>query len=78
MYVHVKIFPHSKKEKIEKREENYFYVYVKEKAEQNKANIRMMEILTEYFHISRKQIYIISGHHKPKKLLEIKNEHGGE
>lgn len=71
MYIKVKVFPKSKKEVIEKISENRFEIKVKEKAEKNEANKKILEILSKYFKIEEKNIKIINGHHHHSKLLSI-------
>lgn len=73
MYIKVKAFPRSKKEEIKKVAENRFEIKVKEKAEKNLANQRIIEILAEYFGIEGKDVKIVNGHHHPSKLISINN-----
>lgn len=69
MYIKVRIFPNSKTEKIDKVSEDHYKVSVKQKAENNMANTRLLEIMhTEY---PNSIIKIISGHHSPGKILSI-------
>jgi len=71
MYIKVKVFPKSKKESIKKVKDLRFEIRVKEKAERNLANNRVLELLAEYFEINKKDIKIINGHYHPIKLLRI-------
>ena len=71
MYLKVNITTSAKKELISKKSPDYFDISVKEKAEENKANIRMLEILAEHFKIPKNKIRIIKGHHRRHKLLLI-------
>jgi len=73
MYIKVKAFPKSKKESIEKLSQNKFEIRIKEKAERNLANQRIIEILAEYFGVKEKDVKIINGHHHPSKLISINN-----
>ena len=70
MRIRVKVFPNSKKEKIEKIKEGVFSVYVRAKAEQGEANARMIELMTEYFAGCR-GIRLLTGATRPNKTLEI-------
>jgi len=70
MYIHIKVTPNSKKEEINKIDESHFSIKVKEKAEQNFANKRILEIIREQV-IGAKEIKIINGHHSPSKLLSV-------
>ena len=71
MYIKIKVFPKSKKEEIRKIKENNFEIKVREKAEKNMANKRVIEILSDYFKINEKQIRIVNGHQSPIKMLSI-------
>jgi uncharacterized protein YggU (UPF0235/DUF167 family) len=69
MYIKVKIRAGARKESIEKISNNHYEVSVKEKAENNRANVRLLEIMHQEFPDSI--IRIISGHHSPSKILSI-------
>ena len=69
MYIKVKMRPNSRKEQIEKVSDDHYNVSVKEKAENNRANDRLLEIMRNQFPNSI--IRIISGHHSPSKILSI-------
>ena len=70
MYIHVKAHPKSKKEMVEKLKEDYFEIWVKEPAEKNLANKKIIEVLKNHFSES-KSVRIISGHHSPSKLFSV-------
>ncbi|MCK5022075.1 MAG: DUF167 domain-containing protein [Candidatus Pacebacteria bacterium] len=72
MYIKVNVFPRSKKEKIKEVGLNRFEVRVREKAERNLANKRVLEIMARYFEVDMKEISIINGHRHPIKLLKIR------
>jgi uncharacterized protein YggU (UPF0235/DUF167 family) len=44
---------------------------VREKAKQNMANKRILEIVAREYKINPAQVRIISGHHSPSKLLSV-------
>lgn len=69
MYIKIKVVADSRNEKVEQKKEDEYHIWVKEKAEQNMANRRILEILGEIF--SGKDIRIISGHHSPSKIISI-------
>jgi len=71
MYIRVKVLTGAKKEKFKKINEDHFEISVKEKAERNLANARVVEILAEYFNLAKNKIRIINGHHSPTKLLIV-------
>ncbi len=71
MLMHVKIKPDSKEDKIVKKNDASFIVHVKEPAEGNRANRRMIELLAGEFKIVRSKVRIVTGHHHPSKILDI-------
>ena len=71
MYLHVRVLPESKKELIKILSTDKWYICVKEPAEQNRANTRVLEIVAEKYGIAPAQVRMIHGHHQPTKLLEI-------
>jgi uncharacterized protein YggU (UPF0235/DUF167 family) len=71
MFLKVKLHPKSKKQKIEKVSDEKFEIWVKSKAEENKANYEMLEILSEFLEIEKKKLRLISGHHHPSKMIQV-------
>jgi len=71
MYVKVRVYPKSKKEEIKKIKDNRFEIKVKEKAERNMANNRVLEIIAEKFSVDRKKVKIVNGHQSPSKMLSV-------
>ncbi|MFA4975739.1 MAG: DUF167 domain-containing protein [Candidatus Paceibacterota bacterium] len=71
MYIRVKVFSSAKKEVLKKINNDHFEISVKEKAERNLANDRIIELLSIYYNISKNKIRIVNGHHSPTKLLFI-------
>lgn len=61
--------PASKKELVQRVSEDHYDVSVKEKAENNRANDRLLEIMRNEYPNSI--VRIISGHHSPSKILSI-------
>ncbi len=73
MYIHVKVTPGARKEIFKKKSEDHFEISVHEEAERNMANVRVLEIVAEYFKVSKNKIRIVNGHHSPSKLLIVEN-----
>jgi uncharacterized protein YggU (UPF0235/DUF167 family) len=69
MYIHVKVTAGRKEEKIEKKSDTQFVVSVREKAERNMANKRIIEIFQEIYNTGK--VRIINGHHSTSKLLSV-------
>jgi uncharacterized protein YggU (UPF0235/DUF167 family) len=70
MYIHVKVVAGAKAEKVEAIDETHLAVWVREPAERNLANNRIIELVRERFPAAGK-IRIVSGHHSPSKLLSV-------
>ena len=70
-YIHVKVKAGVKKESFKKKSEDHFEISVKEKAERNLANNRVLELVAEHFKVPLKSIRIINGHRHPSKLLVV-------
>ena len=68
MKLHINLHPNSSQEKIEKKSENEYEVWIKEKPVDNKANIELARILKKYF---KKEVKIVSGFTSRKKIVEI-------
>lgn len=71
MYIKVRVFPESKKEKIEQKNENNFTLFVKEPAERNMANNRIRQIMADFYRVNVNSVRILNGHHSPSKILSI-------
>jgi uncharacterized protein YggU (UPF0235/DUF167 family) len=76
MYIRVKAFPSFKKEVFKQINEDHFEISVKEKAERNLANNRIIELLALHFKLPKGKIRIINGHRSPTKLLIVDNKVG--
>ena len=70
-YIHVKVSAGAGKELFKKKNEDHFEISVKEKAERNMANTKIVELLAEHFKISISKVRIINGHKHPSKLLIV-------
>jgi len=71
MLVKVKVHPNSKKEKIQKLAESEFEIWVREKAENNLANGRVISAIAGHFGVSDSKIRVVKGRHFPNKILTI-------
>lgn len=72
-YIHVKVTAGAKKESIKQKSEDHFGISVREKAENNMANRRVIELLAVYFKVSKNKIRIVNGHRSPSKLLIVED-----
>ena len=72
-YIHVKVTVGAKKESFKTKTKNHFEISVREKAERNMANIRVLELVAKYFKVSVSKVRIVNGHRHPSKLLVVEN-----
>ena len=72
MIVNVKVKPSSSERKIENFGNNRYLVYLTEPAEQNRANIELLNFLAKYFGVPASHIKIKAGLTGNEKILEIK------
>lgn len=70
MIIKAKVKPNSKEEKIEKTGEKEFIIHVKEPAEDNRANIKVINLLSREFGVSFKKI-ILKNPKSKDKIIEV-------
>lgn len=71
MYIKVRVKTGQKKETVVEGAKGVLAVSVREKAEHNSANARVIKIIAEKLGVPLKKVRIISGHHAPAKLLSV-------
>lgn len=71
MYARMHVMPESKREHVEERARNSYVVSVKEPAERNLANKSAVRLLAKHLKIPAAKVRIISGHHRPGKIVSI-------
>lgn len=72
MLIKAKIFSKSKKQKIIKKSQNYFEIFVKEKPEQGQANKSARKILAQHLQVPENQVKLIKGFCNKNKIFKIK------
>lgn len=72
IYIKVNVRPDSKKESIRKQANGRLIINVKEPAEDNRANDRILEIVRKLY--PNQPLKIISGHHAPNKTILVGRE----
>ena len=70
MYIKVRVFAGASKEEFKKISDTHFEARVKEKAERNMANRRVVELTRKHFGAAG-DVRIINGHHSPSKILSV-------
>ncbi len=71
MYIRVHVITGAKRELVKAEKPDVLNISVKEPAEQNRANIRVRELVALRYGILPKDVRIISGHHHPSKIFLI-------
>ncbi len=72
--IHVKITPEAKSDTVEKKTDTSYMVNVREPAELNQANKKMLRLLAIYFEVPLSKVKIVTGHKQPSKIIEISEE----
>lgn len=73
MLIKVKAFPCSKEDKVVKKSEDAFDVFVEAEAERNAANKRIIELLAEHFNLPQTKVKMIKGFKESSKIFDIKD-----
>lgn len=71
MYIHAKVTAGARKESLKEKSKDHFVVSVREPAERNMANSRVIELIAQHFTIPSNKVRIVNGHHSPSKLISI-------
>lgn len=69
MLIKVRVTVGARAEKVVKKKDDLYVVSVKQKAERNEANDRVLEIFRK-LHL-RKSVRIVKGHKSPAKIVEV-------
>ena len=72
-YIHVKVTAGASKESFapKKNSADHFEASVREKAERNMANGRVLELVAGHFKVPTNKVRIVNGHRSPSKLLVV-------
>ena len=71
MKITVKVKPNARKNEVQHLEGNQYQVSVNATPVDGKANDKLIELLSEYFHKPKRNITIISGVASKMKIVEI-------
>lgn len=72
MTVYVRVIVNAKKETVTVVTENKLAISVKEKAQHNEANERILVLVARHFKIEQKNVRIVRGHKSASKVLAVK------
>jgi len=70
-YIHAKVTAGAGKESLKQKFADHFEISVKEKAERNLANARVLALVAEHFKVPLNKVRIVNGHRHPSKLLLV-------
>jgi uncharacterized protein YggU (UPF0235/DUF167 family) len=70
-YIHAKVTAGAGKESFKQKNKDHFLISVREKAERNMANARILALVAEHFKVPQNKVRIVNGHRSPSKLLVI-------
>ncbi|OGF35047.1 hypothetical protein A2482_01095 [Candidatus Falkowbacteria bacterium RIFOXYC2_FULL_48_21] len=71
MLINVKVSPKSSHNEVTKLDDSHFCVKVTAAPDKGKANDAAIELLSDYFHVAKSRIYIVSGKTSRNKTVEI-------
>jgi len=74
MYIKARVKAGMKSESFQQVSETHFDIAVREKAEQNRANARVIALIAAHFNVAPGKVRIVNGHHSPSKLLSVDTE----
>jgi hypothetical protein len=74
MLIKVKANVSSKEDKVIKKSEDSFEVFVKVDAQRNMANKKIIELLAEYFNLPQYKVKMIKGFKESNKIFNIRYE----
>jgi len=69
MFIKIKVTAGSKKEKVEKKSEDLYHISVREEAERNMANKRILEIMRGFY--PNQSVKLVKGQRSPAKIVEV-------
>ncbi|MTF37561.1 DUF167 domain-containing protein [Cyanobacterium aponinum] len=71
MKISVQVKPRSKKQTIEKKDNDTWIVNLKSSPVNGKANQELITVIAKQFGVKKSQVIIKSGLSSPKKIIEI-------
>ncbi len=71
MFVRIVVTPHARKESFSELGTGKYTASVKEKAEGNQANVRVLALLAQHLHVPKNKLRIKTGHKSRNKTIEV-------
>lgn len=69
--VRAKVRAGARKESFLAKSETVFEIAVKEPAEENRANARVVQLIARHFHVPSNRVRIVKGQRSPGKTLRV-------
>lgn len=69
--IRIKAFPDAKKATIEEVGPQVLRVFVREDAQENRANDAVIRAVADYYTLPRNKLRMISGHRSQNKMIQI-------
>ena len=76
--IFVRAKPHARKNEIVALDETHFEISVTAPAQNDRANIAVLEAVAKHFGISLYNLRLVSGKTARNKVIQIRNEESGE
>ncbi|MDG6906573.1 MAG: DUF167 domain-containing protein [Nitrososphaerota archaeon] len=71
LQIKVRVTPNARKVEVSRLGDSEFEVKVDARASEGKANKRLIEILSEYFKVSKSRVRILKGQKSREKIIEL-------
>mgnify|MGYP001419257190 CR=1 FL=1 len=72
MEIQVKVYTKSARSRVVKAKDGKIMAYVKSRAQNNLANLELIQVISKYFNKDENEVKIIKGQKSTNKILEIK------
>lgn len=69
--IKIRVITNARKVEVSRLGESDFQVKVDARASNGKANKRLLEILSEYFEVSKSRVRILKGEKSREKIIEV-------
>jgi uncharacterized protein YggU (UPF0235/DUF167 family) len=70
-FIKLKVYPNSKKNRIIKKAQDSYEIWVKQKAKRGEANASVLKLLSDKTNIALNRLKIIKGANIPNKIVKI-------
>lgn len=71
MFIKVLVTPKARKERVEERPNGVLEISVREPSAENRANIRVRQLVAARFGVPVVRVRIMTGHHHRSKMISV-------